>query len=58
MPDSEAKKNWMKENTIHFTIRLNKKTDADILAALEGKARQTEIKHLIRIAIAQTTPQT
>lgn len=48
MPDSEAKRRWMAENTTHIGIKLNNRTDADILTALEGKSRQTEIKRLIR----------
>lgn len=53
MPDSKAKVDWIKENTIRFTVKLNKNTDADILSALEGKAKQTEIKRLIRIALSK-----
>lgn len=52
MPDSKAKTDWIKENTIRFTMKLNKNTDADILSALEGKAKQTELKRLVRIALA------
>lgn len=51
MPDSEAKKRWIKANTTHIAIKLNNHTDADILAALEGKPKQTEVKRLIRIAL-------
>lgn len=52
MPDSEAKRRWISENTTMVTLKLNHRTDADILAALEGKARQTEIKRLLRVALA------
>ena len=48
MPDSEAKRQWTAQNTTFIGLKLNNNTDADILAALEGKARQTEIKRLIR----------
>lgn len=51
MPDSEAKRRWIAENTIFMGLKLNKRTDADIIAALDGKARQTEIKRLIRVAL-------
>lgn len=51
MPDSKAKVEWMKANTTHIGLKLNNKTDADILAALDGKPRQTEIKRLIRLAL-------
>lgn len=51
MPDSKAKREWIAQNTTMVTLKLNNKTDADILAALEGKAKQTEIKKLLRQAI-------
>lgn len=53
MPDSEAKKKWIKENTTFVGLKLNNHTDSDILKALENKPKQTEIKRLIRIAIQQ-----
>ena len=37
-----------KANTQYVGLKLNKKTDADILEAIEGKQKQTEIKRLIR----------
>lgn len=48
MPDGKGKRRWDAENTTMVSLKLNNNTDADILAALEGKARQTEIKRLIR----------
>ena len=51
MADSEAKKAWMKENTTFIGLKLNNRIDADILEALEGKSKQSEIKRLIRIAL-------
>ena len=51
MPDSEAKRRWDDENTVRIGLKLNRSTDADILAALAGKQRQTEIKRLIREAL-------
>lgn len=51
MPDSEAKRRWIAENTIFIGLKLNKHTDADIIAALDGKARQTEIKRLVRLGL-------
>lgn len=53
MPDSEAKKEWIKKNTDFIGLRLNHNTDADIISALEGKAKQTEIKRLLRIALSK-----
>ena len=52
MADSKAKREWMKKNQTFIGVKLTNNTDADILAALEGKAKQTEIKRLLRIAIA------
>ena len=34
--------------TVQKIVKLNKKTDADILKHLEGKQIQTYVKHLIR----------
>ena len=42
---------YTKEHCVRFTLKLNKKTDADIIAALEGKPKQTEAKRLIRVAL-------
>ena len=39
-------------NCKHFTLKLNYKTDSDILTALEGKPPQTEIKRLVRLGLA------
>ena len=51
MPESEAKKKWMKEITTFIGLKLNHNTDSDILEALQGKQKQTEIKRLLRIAL-------
>lgn len=51
MPESEAKKKWMKENTTFIGLNLNNKTDRDILDALEKGSKQGEIKRLIRLAL-------
>jgi hypothetical protein len=51
MADSQAKRDWIKANTTTFTLKLNHNTDSDILEALQGKQRQTEIKRLLRIAL-------
>lgn len=37
-----------KENTKMFGVKLNKKTDADIIAFLEGGSVQTKIKLALR----------
>ena len=35
MPDSEAKKKWIRENTTMIHIKLNHNTDKDLLAFFE-----------------------
>lgn len=40
-----------KENTQSIGLKLSKKYDTDILSAIEGKAKQTEIKRLIRLGL-------
>lgn len=44
---------WSKfgQNILIFALKLNNRTDEDILSALAGKPRQTEIKRLIRLGI-------
>ena len=48
MPDSAAKKAWMRENTTMVTVKMLNKGDADILAFLEGKKKATVIKAALR----------
>ena len=49
MPDSEAKRAWDAKNTTYVSLKLNKKTDADILERLDQqKSKQGYIKGLIR----------
>ena len=48
MYESEAKRKWQKENTVFIGVKLQKSTDADILAFLEGKQNQTTIKLALR----------
>lgn len=57
MADSEAKKAWMRENTILITAKLNRRTDADIIAAIEGSegSHAARIKELIRKGITAET---
>lgn len=43
---------WKEQHTISFGVRLNRNTDADIIAKLEGAAsRQGELKRLVRLGI-------
>ena len=48
MYESEAKRKWQKENTVHIGFKLQKSTDADILQFLDGKVKQAVIKEAIR----------
>ena len=53
MPESEARKEWTKKNTVHISAKLQKSTDADILRYLEGRSIQAEIKKGLRLLIEQ-----
>ena len=44
---------WDKENTVQISIKLQKTTDADIIAFLDGKPRQTVIKEALRRMISE-----
>lgn len=46
-----SQEKYDKVNTQFIGLKLNVKTDGDILAAIEGKAKQTELKRLIRLGI-------
>ncbi len=46
-----AQKKYDKRNTRFVGLKLNKRTDSDILAAIDGKSTQTELKRLIRQGI-------
>ena len=57
MPDSAAKKAWIKENSIMVSIKLMKRTESDIIEYFEaqkalGNDRSTLIKKAIREYIA------
>lgn len=55
IPLSEKKKlsnaRYDAKATQFIGLKLNIKTDADILDALEGKSKQTEIKRLVRLGL-------
>ena len=52
MPSKEATARWDKENTVQIKMKLNVKTDTDILEALEASGNtQGYIKKLIRFDI-------
>lgn len=46
-----AKERYDARTAVHVSLKLNNRTDQDILTALDGKAKQTEIKRLIRQGI-------
>lgn len=48
-----ARDKWQKENTIIFSVRLQKKGDADLIEHLEscGSTKAGELKRLARVAI-------
>ena len=49
IPDSKAKSDWIKKNTVFVGLKLNRNTDADIIAELEQvESRQGYIKSVIR----------
>ena len=48
MPDSEAKKEWMRANTTMVTVKMTNKGDADLLRFQEGKQKATVIKAALR----------
>ncbi|MCI8921976.1 MAG: hypothetical protein HFE88_08970 [Acutalibacter sp.] len=57
MAETQARKEWTKENTTFVGLKLNNRTDKDILEALEGKPKQTEIKRLIRQGMKHDPPK-
>lgn len=54
MADSQAKTAWMKENTVLIAAKLNRRTDADIIEAIEKSTGSvaSRVKELIRKGIA------
>lgn len=46
-----------KANTTFISLRLEKEADADIIAALEGKAKQTEVKRLVRLGLERISAE-
>ena len=49
MTESEARKEWVKQNTRFFGLKLQRSTDADIIEQLESvESIQGYIKELIR----------
>lgn len=57
MADSKAKRQWDAANTVLIAAKLNRRTDADIIAAIEGSdgSRAARLKDLIRKGIEAET---
>lgn len=53
MPDSEAKKEWTRNNSTKITVKFMDKGDADILAYLEGKPKAPTIKEALRLLMGK-----
>lgn len=52
MPDSEAKKKWIKENTTTVTVKFNHNTEPDLLEFLKDRPIATTLKIALREYIA------
>ena len=50
MPDSPAKKAWMKENSKMYSLKIMKRTESDILEFLEQQERPVST---IKVAIRE-----
>jgi len=48
-----AKERYDARTAVYVSLKFNKGTDADILQAIDGKPKQTEIKRLIRQGMKQ-----
>ena len=53
MADSKSKREWDAANTVLIAAKLNRRTDADIIAAIEGSSgsRASRLKDLLRKGI-------
>ena len=53
MADSKSKREWDAANTVLIASKLNRRTDADIIAAIEGSSgsRAARLKDLLRKGI-------
>lgn len=56
--EKTAKERYDARTAVYVSLKLNKGTDADILRAIDGKPKQTEIKRLIRQGIRREQIQT
>jgi len=51
--ETTAKERYDARTAVYVSLKLNRGTDADILRAIDGKQKQTEIKRLIRQGMKQ-----
>lgn len=57
MPETAAKIAWVRENTKQIKLKLNKRTDADIIEWIDKQAsKQGAIKKAIRKQIEEAEP--
>lgn len=57
MPETAAKIAWERENTKQIKLKLNKRTDADIIEWIEKQeSKQGAIKKAIRKQIKESEP--
>lgn len=52
--DYTAQTAWNREHTLSISLKLNRRTDADIIDWLSERRPQTEIKRLIRDEIERS----
>jgi hypothetical protein len=56
---SQAQKNasakYEAANIIRYVVKLNRKTDADLIAYLDGRKAQTEFKNALRTMLERRT---
>ena len=48
MPDSIKKKEWIKNNTIQATIKINRNQDPDIINYFGGKVTSSDIRTALK----------
>lgn len=51
-----AEKKYKDNQTVFYGIRLNRKTDADLIQMLEGKNKNAIIKEALRLKLALDEP--
>ena len=44
MPDSQAKRDWMKANSVNVVVKIMRRTEADLLEFLDQEAAKGQTK--------------